>query len=128
SQLIPALSRVFLTPPLAAQLRPAVDPEMDRSTQVLPSETSVLSIDNPGIVLSAIKQRESGDGLIVRVVNPQAYPAEGVLSWNPEVAGRIGRIVRCNLAEVEEAAYPFDDGNVRLNLRGGEILTLAVVF
>jgi alpha-mannosidase len=42
-------------------------------------------LEGPGVVLSALKPAEDGNGLVARVLNPTDAPAEVALHWNVPV-------------------------------------------
>jgi alpha-mannosidase len=53
---------------------------------VLPEGTPLLSVEPDGLVLSALKPADSGDGVVVRVLNPSADDVEAVLTVGVPVA------------------------------------------
>jgi alpha-mannosidase len=71
-------------------------------------------------VLSALKEAEDGQGLIVRLYNVADQPAEGEVrlesAWQA--------VERTNLNEEPLGAAEVRDGWVRLSLRPNEIATL----
>jgi mannosylglycerate hydrolase len=68
----------------------------------LPPGRSLLTVDGPGVVLSALKPAEDGNGLVARLLNPTGTSVETRLQWN-----ELGR----NVTEVrldEEPVEPTD--------------------
>ena len=49
---------------------------------VLAPGQGVLMLEGPGVVLSALKPAEDGNGLVARVLNPTDAPADVALHWN----------------------------------------------
>jgi len=67
----------------------------DPSEGELPASASFLSLDAPGVVVSAIKAAEDGHGLVVRLYNPTDAPATGSL----RLLWPVGAVKRLNLDE-----------------------------
>ena len=67
----------------------------DPSEGELPASASFLSLDAPGVVVSAIKAAEDGHGLVVRLYNPTGAPATGSL----RLLWPVGAVKRLNLDE-----------------------------
>jgi hypothetical protein len=61
----------------------------------LPHEAGLLAIDNPNLHITAIKQAEDGDGLVVRLFNPLATKATATLAFGRRIAGA----ARCRMDE-----------------------------
>ena len=59
---------------------------------ILPSGESLLVLDGPGIVLTALKPADVGSGVVARVLNPTAGPSDATLTWNVPV--RLAQSVR----------------------------------
>ena len=56
----------------------------DPTEGALPASASFLSLDAPGVVISAVKEAEDGRGLVVRLYNPTDDTASGRLRlWRP---------------------------------------------
>jgi len=86
----------------------------------LPPAGSLLSVRPESFVLSALKEGEDGQGLIVRLYNIADRPVEGEVRL--EEAWRA--VERVNLNEEALGAAEVRDGRVRLSLRPNEIATL----
>ena len=48
---------------------------------ILAAGQGLVTLDAPGVVLSALKPAEDGNGLVVRLLNPTGTPAEARLQW-----------------------------------------------
>ncbi|MEZ4646574.1 MAG: glycoside hydrolase family 38 C-terminal domain-containing protein, partial [Chloroflexota bacterium] len=92
----------------------------------LPVEYSFLGWANEeppgGLKLSALKQSEEGDGLIVRLYNALDEPVKARL----RVAGHIVEAWQTNLAEEIQTVLPVDEGTIPVQARGKEIITIKV--
>jgi mannosylglycerate hydrolase len=81
---------------------------------ILSADQGLVSLDAPGVVLSALKPAEDGNGLVARLLNPTAEPIGGRLQWG-DFGGEVSE-VRLD----EEPAEPTDpsslhvDGNTAL--------------
>lgn len=88
----------------------------------LPPKLSVLTLDPPTLILSAVHQ--SGEALIVRCYNPLREAVSGQLICGLPLA----RAERVRLDETPLEALPIDDQTrIALAARAGEILTLRLV-
>lgn len=91
----------------------------------LPMETSLLVIEPAGLVLSAMKVAEEGDGIIVRVYNPTSRFLSGTIRT-------LWKVTRAELVGLDEksqgtlAATP--PNTVPVALRSGEIKTVKLTF
>lgn len=85
------------------------------------SKGSYVEIQDPRIVLSAVKTAEDGQGWILRGYNISAEPVEvGLKVWRD-----FTHLHRANLAETPlEPLEPAADGALRLLVRGHEVVTL----
>jgi len=81
---------------------------------------SLLTVRQESFVLSALKEAEDGQGLIVRLYNIADQPAEGEV----RLEGRWQAVERTNLNEETLGPADVRDGWVRLSLRPNEIATL----
>ncbi len=87
----------------------------------LPASRSFLALNNPHLVLSALKQAENRDSVIVRLYNPTDRPrACTVRIDRPVAACWICRLDETRLREIKTG----DAGQVRLSLKAKQILTL----
>ncbi|WP_219417375.1 alpha-mannosidase [Pseudonocardia nigra] len=82
-----------------------------------------LAVEPADVVLSAVKTAEDGEGIVVRVFNSAVADRTAVLRPGFAVQGAWA----CDLEENRVAPLPFDDGAVRLPLRGDEIATVRLV-
>ncbi|MBN8712016.1 MAG: alpha-mannosidase [Verrucomicrobia bacterium] len=86
----------------------------------LPTQASFFSLDRPGLVIDTIKPAEDGEGIIVRLYESRGSRGRYVLRTSlPAVS-----IAETNLLEVDRTTLPLSDGEVSLNVRPFEILTL----
>jgi len=100
--------------------RPLRAVRVSGGTGALPAEKSLVSIDHPQIVPSAIKLAEDEDSLVVRVYNIADEPTSGNLFVREQF--RMAEVVDLN----EENSRPaiLQGGGVRMALRQNEIETL----
>jgi mannosylglycerate hydrolase len=91
----------------------------------LPPELSFVQIEPASLVISAIKQAESGEGLIVRFYNTAAEEVKGRL----KVYRLFVRAALVNLNEEEtEELKSNERGEVELSARGKQIVTVKFEF
>ncbi|MFQ5813092.1 MAG: alpha-mannosidase [Anaerolineae bacterium] len=86
----------------------------------LPPQLSFVQIEPASLVISAIKQAESGEGLIVRFYNISAEEAKGRLKVHRPFA----KATLVNLNEGEIAELKSDEREVELSVRGKQIATV----
>jgi alpha-mannosidase len=87
---------------------------------VLPAELSFLSLSPRGLVLSAVKPPEEGDGFVVRVYNPTDSAKEARLEvWRP-----LARAELASLNEEGQGELPVDGRVVRFAVGAGQVVTL----
>lgn len=87
----------------------------------LPPAASLLSVDRPGVAVSAVKRTDDGDGrLVVRLVEDRGQRGEATLS----LAGGVLRADRVDLLERPLEALEVHDGAVTVPLRPFEVVTL----
>jgi mannosylglycerate hydrolase len=96
-----------------------------RQAGKLPRELAFVSLesnDPPGALrITALKQSEAGDGVVVRFFNTLDVPVEGELSsWWPNVTG----VYRTNLNEEEQGELTLASGVVSLAVEAKEIVTV----
>lgn len=91
----------------------------------LPAEQSLIELSPESWAISAIKEAEQGQGLIVRFWNTSDQPVEGTIKlWK-----RPKRVSRCTLGERITGPLQIDaGGSVRVSARGREIVTLLAEF
>jgi alpha-mannosidase len=129
-------ARQYRLPPFGGGLRPPLDPESALGP-ALPGELSLLGIDDPRVFLSAIKPAESGEGWVLRLVNPSPQAASTRLTFGAGLHFR--RALLCDLREEAKgeevelqlgaAGEEGQAGGASLTLafRGGEIKTLKLL-
>jgi len=88
----------------------------------LPLKHSFLQIPE-GLQLSCIKQAEEGDGLIIRVYNPNNQQVEGYL----HCAGTIRRASFTDLEELETEELPTDGQSIKLDVAHHKIITIKLL-
>jgi len=87
----------------------------------LPPREGFLTIDDPQVILSAIKQAETGPGLVVRLYNPTPQSRTIRLRSHFELNG----VERVTLEEVTiENLQSLDAHTVEIELESRQILTL----
>ena len=91
-----------------------------RGDGTLPASGSLLEIEPPEVVLSALKLAEDDDDVIARLYNIADRPVMGKIRLN----ARHGGVERVNLNEEEPSTVDVHDGHVELSLRPNEIATL----
>jgi alpha-mannosidase len=89
----------------------------------LPHVNSLLSVRPDCLVLSALKEAEDGQGLIVRLYNIAAEPVAGEVRLE-SASGGWQAVERVNLNEEPLGPAAVRDGSVRLSLQPNEIATL----
>jgi alpha-mannosidase len=87
----------------------------------LPPQASLLSIEPANLILSALKQAEEGDGVILRVYNPTRETLRGRITLaKPVTAAHV-----VNLNEQRKTTLaPAKDGAIELDVPAGKIITL----
>jgi alpha-mannosidase len=92
-----------------------------------PDEDSFISFDNPGVVLSGMKQSEKGNELIIRLA--EVFGKETMVNLTlPGV--KIGSVRRLNIIELplKNAAKPIVNGKtIRVKIKPHEIVTLGIL-
>jgi alpha-mannosidase len=84
---------------------------------ILPPGTSLVTLDAPGVVLSALKPADDGNGLVARLLNPTGTPVECRLQWND--LGQMVSEVRLD----EEPVGPTDPPSLQID-RNETIMTM----
>jgi mannosylglycerate hydrolase len=89
----------------------------------LPPRLSVIQVEPPALVLSAVRRSER-DSLIVRCYNITRQPVEGMISCGLPVA----EAHRVNLAEERQTPLTLVEGmQVAIQVRGGEVISVEFV-
>jgi alpha-mannosidase len=91
----------------------------------LPASESFVELGPESLVVSAVKEAESGRGLIIRFWNTSVEPCEGTVKlWKPP-----SRVARCNLGEREIGPLELDaKGAIHVPVGGREIVSLLVEY
>jgi len=84
----------------------------------LPSRSTLVEVEPRTLVVSAIKQSETGQGVIVRIYNPLSHPVEATIQ--PGFACSQAFVTNLN----EELAEHPQGMPLQIGLRSGEILTV----
>ncbi len=109
-------ARLFSRPPLLLQIEGGKECFLDG--------WSLFECDNPVLVLSALKQRENGDGVVLRMYNPTASFQHFRLSFTLPVL----TIQRLSLVEEEEDFVPVQGNAIEGTMGPFEIATWGIVF
>ena len=87
----------------------------------LPQEASLLAVTPPGLVLSAVKPAEAGEGMVIRLYNPTGRPISGAI----RSLLKMGTAELVNLNEEEPRTLALHSAHVLpVELRSGEIKTV----
>ena len=90
----------------------------------LPSTLSFITVEPSTLEISAVKEPEDGEGLVVRCWNVSDEPVTGTMRlWRP-----FRRATRVNLAEAGAAELAHDTDVVTLSVRGREVVTARFEF
>ena len=85
----------------------------------LPAEASLVALDSPEVVVSALKLAEDSDGIVVRVYNISDEPTSASVRLNAP-----GSASRVDLNEENGSPVVMQGGAMRMSLRRNEIATL----
>jgi alpha-mannosidase len=99
--------------PLVFQITPVSDGNLALSD-------SLFRLESEALVLSSVKKLEDREGVAVRLFNPTAAAAEGVLHIRPEFAS----VYKLYVNEERQDEIPSEGGAISLKLGTGEIVTL----
>ncbi len=88
----------------------------------LPGEQSLFCISNSAVHVSAVKQAEDGDGLVIRLFNPTDEQQEVPVAFGKAIAGA----ERCGMDESVLEPLSADGANVLLSVAPRKIFTLRV--
>jgi len=111
---LPRESLLFNRPPLLFQLP---------QTMVTLSGWRLLELDNPRILLSALKKSEWGEELVLRLYNPTPRQESCTLSLGIDVS----RVRKLSLLEEEEEILPLAGKTISLEFGPWEIKTLGIL-
>ena len=90
----------------------------------LPARGSYLQLSGESLLLSAIKQAETGRGWVVRLYNAAERPVQGSLSAIRPIA----RAFAANLNEEPAQSLPCTDGTVTFTAEAHRIVTIIIDF
>jgi mannosylglycerate hydrolase len=100
------------------------NPATPGETRGLAARLSFITVSPSTLQVSAVKQPEDGEGLVVRCWNAGEKPVEGVIRlWKP-----FRRALRVNLAEEGTAELTHDGHAATLLVRGSEVATVRFEF
>jgi len=92
----------------------------------LPSQSTLIEVEPPALVVSAIKQSETGNGIIVRIYNPLNHTVQATI--RPELACTQAFVTNLNEEPIgdQRGHQPGHPQGVPLHidLRSGEIATV----
>ncbi len=91
----------------------------------LPSRTSLIEVEPPELVLSAIKRRNSGKGLVVRLYNPLTHAVEATLRLGVVLSKAF--VANLQEEEQEQLLWSGETEPLHIGMRAGEITTLLFV-
>lgn len=89
----------------------------------LPLSQSFCQIDNPAMVMTAMKQAEDGQGLILRFYNISNLSIKGKISFGTA----IHRVEKCRLDETVQHEIKIDDSTIMVEAGAKEIITLKLL-
>ena len=89
----------------------------------LPKAMSFMEVDNPQLMLSALKRAENGDELVMRLYNPTKRDMQAKVSFYKEV--KKARILNLN-EEPTEAKVAINKSETVFEVKAKKIITLAV--
>lgn len=101
----------------------APQPHWLRDAGTLDPRPVSVNLEGEGLVLSAVKPAEQGDGLVLRCYNVGPLPRWG--AWRVEPVPRAAWRVRAD-EEIAEAVIVAGDGTIRFRAEAHEIVTLRV--
>jgi alpha-mannosidase len=87
-----------------------------------PSESGFVTVEGVELALGSLKRAEDGRGVILRLYEPHGARGPATLRF----AFSVGRVERVDLLEETEETVEMQDGEVLLDVRPFELLTLRV--
>ena len=79
----------------------------------LPPGVSLFAPEGPNLVLTALKPREHGTGIVARVLNPTDAPAQAALRWNIPKGGAVSVRLDEEPTEVDQSCGGSQDPATR---------------
>jgi alpha-mannosidase len=101
-------------------VRPLRAVRVSRGSGALPAMGSLIEIEPPQVILSALKVAEDDGSVIARVYNIGAEPVEARI----RLGMPFSNVERVDLNEENAEPTSLEDGTVRLRLKPNEIATL----
>lgn len=91
-----------------------------------PASRSFVQVETPNVVLSALKQAEDGDGLIVRLVELNGEDTEAVVTFDPALTEGVTTAALLDLMErpVEGGAAVWEGNRLRVSVRANSFVTV----
>lgn len=109
----------------AAELNnPAVAVRKAGTGHTLPREASLAAVDQPNVIIEAIKKAEADDSMILRLYECFNRRSDVVLT----VGERIREAFLCNMMEEEDVPVSFDGNRIFFSIKPYEILTFRIRF
>jgi alpha-mannosidase len=90
--------------------------------QLLPARASLLQVEPPALVVSAIKRSNTGEGLVVRLYNPLTHAVEATLY--PGLALHKAFVANLQEEVQEQLLWSGESEPLHVGMRAGEITTL----
>lgn len=87
-------------------------------------ERSFLSVDEPRLLLSALKPPQQGEGWVLRLVNPTGETLNSQINTSYKLA----QARKLNMAEQLQASLSLNDGTLSVSLAPYQVLTLGLEF
>lgn len=84
---------------------------------------SFLSVDSPNVIVTALKQAEDGDGLILRLLDSGGMPTVARITM-PTIDVR--EVWRCSMVERNQERLPLDGGDIAVAMGANAIETLRI--
>jgi len=88
---------------------------------------SLVQVGGDPLIVSCIKQAESGDGVIVRLLEVRGKPARCALRFTLPKGRRLIRAYKASCLEVPGDALEIADSTVKVTARPNEIVTIGLV-
>ncbi len=104
---------------------PLVGSRPDSHRGKLPSQpTSLISVDEPNVMVLGVKRSETGSGLVIRLWELEGKPTTAHLRLDPHLAAV--KATSCNLVEVPGEPCPISNGVIAIPVRGAGLATVRI--
>ena len=90
----------------------------------IPAGSSLYSIDNGNVIMSAFKKAEDRDSLILRLFNPTDTTQSADISFLKDIK----KAYICNLNEERQQEIPVNGNTIQLSLKKSKIITVEMMF